>query len=111
MTHPDSLSSPPQRSIWFGALACSLLSTGVSLRRCYRGYASPPASVIAALALDVPFKDVGLEPGDVVYSVNSIPTPTVRQLRAVLEGVGLGDPAVFRIDRRGRFMYVALNLE
>lgn len=53
----------------------------------------------------------GLEVGDVIYSVNTTPMSTVEALRKKLDDFKPGDIPVFQIERSGRLMYVAIELE
>lgn len=53
----------------------------------------------------------GLQPGDVIYSVNGTPVTTVPVLRKKLDEFQPGDTPVFQIERSGRLMFVAVELE
>ena len=53
----------------------------------------------------------GLEVGDVIYSVNGTPMTTVEALRKKLDEFKPGDAPVFQIERSGRLLYVAIELE
>jgi S1-C subfamily serine protease len=53
----------------------------------------------------------GLQPGDVIYSVNSSPVSTVAALKTRLDEFKPGQPVVMQIERAGRLMFVALELE
>lgn len=53
----------------------------------------------------------GLQVGDVVYSVNGTPVTTVPVLRKTLDDFKTGDAPVFQIERSGRLMFVAIELE
>jgi serine protease Do len=60
-------------------------------------------------AIDAP--QGGLAPGDVIYGVNGQSTPTLEQLRAVLDAMKSGDAVVLRIERRGELMFVAFTID
>lgn len=66
--------------------------------------------VVAARAAGAPLSGV-LEPGDVIYSVNRTPVTSVSALREALQQLKPDDPAVLQIERDGRLMFVALELE
>jgi serine protease Do len=53
----------------------------------------------------------GLEVGDVIYSVNGSPVTTVEALRKQLNEFKSGDAPVFQIERSGRLMFVAIELD
>ncbi|NIM51617.1 MAG: PDZ domain-containing protein [Gemmatimonadales bacterium] len=67
--------------------------------------------VVAARSAEAPRVYTGLEPGDVIYSVNGTPVTTLGQLSAGLRGLNSGDPVVLHVDRRGRLMFIAFELE
>lgn len=52
-----------------------------------------------------------LQVGDVIYTVNQEPVATVAALRKKLDEFKTGDAPVFQIERSGRLMYVAIELE
>jgi serine protease Do len=53
----------------------------------------------------------GLEVGDVIYSVNGSPVTTVEALRKQLDELKPGEAPVFQIERSGRLMFVAIELD
>jgi serine protease Do len=53
----------------------------------------------------------GLRPGDVIYSVDGAPMATVAALRKKLDEFKAGDIPVLQIERSGRLMFVAVELE
>jgi serine protease Do len=53
----------------------------------------------------------GLQPGDVIYSVNKAPVATVEALRKKIDEFKSGDEVAMQIERSGRLMYVAVVLE
>lgn len=53
----------------------------------------------------------GLQPGDVIYSVNSEPVSTVEVLRKKLDEFKSGDSIAMQIERSGRLMFVSIELE
>ena len=53
----------------------------------------------------------GLQPGDVIYSVNKAPVATVEALRKKVDEFKSGDEVAMQIERSGRLMYVAVVLE
>jgi serine protease Do len=53
----------------------------------------------------------GLQPGDVIYSVNKAPVATVEALRKKVDEFMAGDDVVMQIERSGRLMFVTVELE
>jgi S1-C subfamily serine protease len=49
--------------------------------------------------------------GDVIYSVNNSPVSDIEALRKLLDAIKPGDPAVLQIEREGKLMFLALDLE
>ena len=55
--------------------------------------------------------NTGLQPGDVIHALNRTPVATVEQLRSAVAQLKAGDAAVLRIERQGRFQYLAFEME
>jgi serine protease Do len=53
----------------------------------------------------------GLQPGDVIYSVNGSPVSTVEALKRKLDEFKSGDSIAMQIERSGRLMFVSIELE
>lgn len=53
----------------------------------------------------------GLRAGDLIHSLNLIQIDSVAQLRAAVSHLNRGDAAVLRIERNGRFQYLAFEME
>jgi serine protease Do len=53
----------------------------------------------------------GLAAGDVVFGVNRIPVPALRDLRAAIDALKPGDPVVLHVERRGERLYLPFTLE
>jgi len=53
----------------------------------------------------------GLQPGDVIYSVNGSPVSSVEALRKKLDRYKSGDSVVTQIERSGHLLYVPVELE
>ena len=53
----------------------------------------------------------GLQPGDVIYSVNRAPVSSVEALRKKIDEFKTGDEVAMQIERSGRLMFVAVVLE
>jgi serine protease Do len=55
--------------------------------------------------------DTGLEPGDIVSSLNRMSIGSVAELRTAVAHLKHGDPVVLRIEHLGRFRYVTFEME
>jgi serine protease Do len=53
----------------------------------------------------------GLQPGDVIYSVNKAPVATVEALRKKVDEFKPGDEVAMQIERSGRLMFVSIEIE
>ncbi len=53
----------------------------------------------------------GLQPGDVIYSVNQDPVATVEALRKKVNEFKPGDEVAMQIERSGRLMFVTVEIE
>jgi serine protease Do len=53
----------------------------------------------------------GLQPGDVIYSVNRAPVATVEALRKKVDEFKPGDEVAMQIERAGKLMFVAIEIE
>ena len=67
--------------------------------------------VVAARAANAPYSGASLELGDVIYEINHTPTVTIKALRSMLDQIKSGDPVVLQVERRGKLMYIAIELE
>lgn len=68
--------------------------------------------IVAARGQSSPYTGTGtLAIGDVIYSVNNSPVSDVEALRTLLDGLKPGSPAVLQVEREGKLMFLALELE
>ncbi len=67
--------------------------------------------IVAAKAEGGQSQYIDLQPGDVIDAINNLPAPFISTLRSALENMKPGDPVVLRIERGGRFQYVAFELD
>jgi S1-C subfamily serine protease len=52
-----------------------------------------------------------LAAGDVICSVNSVPITSVAQLRATVESFKPGDAIALQLERKGKLMYMAFEMD
>ncbi len=67
--------------------------------------------VVAARTPMAPYTGAELETGDVIYEMNRMPTLTVKGVRDTIDAMKPGDAVVLQVERGGRLMYLALELE
>jgi serine protease Do len=66
--------------------------------------------LVAAMAASAAL-ETGLQPGDVIHSVNGAAVASLEDLRAALGRFKPGDAVALQIEREGSLMYLALELE
>ena len=67
--------------------------------------------VVAARGGDTPYTGDILQPGDVIYSVNTQPVSSVDALRMAIDALKDTDPVVLQVEREGRLLYITLTIE
>jgi serine protease Do len=66
--------------------------------------------LVAAMASEAGVES-GLQSGDVIHSINGVTIQTLAALRAELARFKAGNPIALQVEREGRLMYLAFNLE
>ena len=72
---------------------------------------NPYGVVVAAGSTNDLGSGTGLRPGDVIYSVNGDPVTSVAALKKKLDEFKPGESPVLQIERDGRLMFVAIEME
>lgn len=67
--------------------------------------------LVTSRAFGAEGRGFALYPGDVIYSLNQTPTPNLKALRQSLASVKPSDVAVLQVERRGRLLFVTLEME
>jgi serine protease Do len=72
-----------------------------------------PASgvLVAARLSEANMEERDLVIGDVIRSVNAVSITSVAQLRAMLDNFKPGDPIALQVERKGKLMYVAFEMD
>jgi serine protease Do len=70
---------------------------------------SPGGILVTALTAGGNASLFGLQPGDVLHSLNRTPLDSLQTLRTALAGLKPGDPVVFSIERGGQMNYIAFD--
>ena len=69
----------------------------------------PGGILVTALTAGGNGSQFGLQPGDVLHSLNRTPLDSLETLRKLLAGLKPGDPVVFNIERSGQLEYIAFD--
>ncbi|MFQ5822549.1 MAG: trypsin-like peptidase domain-containing protein [bacterium] len=67
--------------------------------------------VVATRAANAPYWENGLLPRDVIYSINGDPVAGLAELRSAVANLKVFDPVVVQVERQGRLMFIAFELE
>jgi serine protease Do len=70
----------------------------------------PAGVLVAALVADLPGAEEGLQPGDLIISLNSKDVSNVEALRALLDNLQTGSPVVLQIQREDQLRFIVLDL-
>ncbi len=88
---------------------------GVDVSEKLRGIIAPlrigTGVVVAARTLDATSLESGLETGDVIHAVNRSRIDSVEALRRVLGDIKPGEPVAIQVERQGKLLYLAFDME
>jgi serine protease Do len=109
---PDRLATmvTPERNV-VTALGILALDLSESLMRLLPPLRARAGVVVAAAAPDTPAWRDPLLPGDVIYTMNQEPVPSLERLRELLGARAAGGPVVLHVERAGELRYLAFELE
>lgn len=68
-------------------------------------------ALVIGRAADLILPDTGLQAGDVIHQLNTIPIDSMEALRASLAKLKTGDPVVIQLERDNGLMYVSFEME
>jgi len=90
-----------------------VLATGLDARTTaiLPGLREAVGVVVAAIPAEYAGLNPGLLPGDVIYSVNRMPVTSVDDLRKTVEAYKPHDSLALQIERHGRLLYLAFELD
>lgn len=75
-----------------------------------KGLRSGSGVLVVAQAINAASVQTGLQPGDVIRTVNRITVHSLEQLRTVMSSMREGEPVVLQIERQGHLQYLAFAL-
>ena len=67
--------------------------------------------VVAAKGGDTAYTGDSLQPGDVIYSVNTEPVSSVEALRMAIDALKDTDPLVLQVERESKLLYITMTIE
>ncbi len=75
------------------------------------GLRIPSGVIVVGRAADLILPDTGLQAGDIIHQVNTMPIDSTETLRSVLKGLKTGDAVVLQVEREGGLSYVSFEME
>jgi len=67
--------------------------------------------IVVGRAADLTMPDIGLQAGDIIHQINTLPVDTVDTLRTALGAMKPGDPVALQVERDGGLLYVTFEVE
>jgi len=71
----------------------------------------PTGVIVVGRAADLIVTDSGVQTGDVIHSLNGEPVDSVQTLRRMVRELKTGDPVALQVERDGKLMYLAFEME
>ena len=67
--------------------------------------------IVVGRAADLTMPDTGLQTGDILHQINTMPIDTVATLRTAMAALKPGDPVALQVERDGGLLYVTFEVE
>ncbi|MEJ2721454.1 MAG: trypsin-like peptidase domain-containing protein [bacterium] len=87
------------------------LDLDASIRRHLPALRASDGVLVAARSADAPFLSDRLRVGDVIYTMNTTRIIDLKTIRDAADALEPGDPVVCQVERNGRLMYVAFEVD
>jgi serine protease Do len=71
----------------------------------------PSGVIVVGRAADLTMPDTGLQAGDILHQINTMPIDTVATLRTAMAALKPGDPVALQVERDGGLLYVTFEVE
>jgi serine protease Do len=71
----------------------------------------PSGAIVIGRAVELITPETGLQAGDVIHQLNTMPIDSTETLRAAIDKLKPGDPVVLQIEREGELMFVSFEME
>jgi len=75
------------------------------------GSRSSAGVIVVGRAADLIMPDTGLQAGDIIHQINTLPVDSTDTLRAALGALKSGDPVALQVERDSGLMYVSFEIE
>jgi len=72
---------------------------------------TPSGVIVVGRAADLTMPDIGLQAGDIIHQINTLPVDSVDTLRTALGAMKPGDPVALQVERDGGLLYVTFEVE
>ncbi|RMF57760.1 MAG: PDZ domain-containing protein [Calditrichaeota bacterium] len=69
------------------------------------------SGVVVANRANLYYEEDELQPGDVIHAINNQTVGTLAELKAAVEKLNVYDPVVLQVERRGKFHFIAFEME
>jgi S1-C subfamily serine protease len=67
--------------------------------------------IVVGRSADLTMPDTGLQAGDILHQINTMPIDTVETLRTAMAALKPGDPVALQVERDGGLLYVTFEVE
>ena len=71
----------------------------------------PSGVIVVGRAADLTMPDTGLQAGDIIHQINTLPIDSVDTLRTAMGALKPGDPVALQVERDGGLLYVTFEVE
>jgi len=71
----------------------------------------PSGVAVVGRAVDLIMPDTGLQAGDIIHQLNTMPIDSIETLRSAVNALKTGDAVVMQVEREGGLMYVSFEME
>ncbi|SPF47308.1 Peptidase S1 and S6, chymotrypsin/Hap [Candidatus Sulfotelmatobacter kueseliae] len=75
------------------------------------GSRSSAGVIVVGRAADLIMPDTGLQAGDIIHQINTLPVDSTDTLRTALGALKSGDPVALQVERDGGLMYVSFEMD
>ena len=111
VVHQEGLEYPPiGQDNLLSQLRVFAIDLNEQVRPFLKGLRSDSGVLVVAQAINAASAQTGLQPGDVIRTVNRTTVYSLEQLRTVMSSMKEGEPVVLQIERQGHLQYLAFAL-
>ena len=111
VVHQEGLEYPPiGPDNLLSQLRVFAIDLNEQVRPFLKGLRSDSGVLVVAQSINAASAQTGLQPGDVIRTVNRTTVHSLEQLRTVMSSMREGEPVVLQIERHGHLQYLAFAL-